>query len=143
MTAPFPFPVVAVSRGDVQVHRTAESLGLLPEHAAKRVEVPPMEVFVETGHVWRPHRISAIARTGKRLFGREMVHATFEFEGVRTFVLDELRAAARRAVESDPDDLWNQVMDHEEVLRAIDASTTFERLVAALEEATGSTIARA
>jgi hypothetical protein len=83
MTAPFPFPVVAVSRGDVQVHRTAESLGLLPERVAKRGEVPPMEVFVETGHVWRPHRISAIAPTGKRLFGREMVHATFEFERVR------------------------------------------------------------
>jgi hypothetical protein len=34
-------------------------------------------------------------------------------------------------------------MDHGEVLRAIDGSTTFERLIAALEEATGSTTDRA
>jgi hypothetical protein len=135
VTAPFPFPVVAVSRGDVQVHRTAASLGLLPEHVAKRGEVPPMEVFVETGQVWRPCRISALVRTGERLFGREMVHASFEFEQVRTFMLEELRAAARRAVESDPDDLWSQVMDHEDVLRALDASGNFMGLVGALEAA--------
>jgi hypothetical protein len=135
MTAPFPFPVVAVWGGDVQLHRTEESLGLLPEHVAKRGDVPPLEVFVETGQVWRPSRLCATARTGERLLGRELVRATFEFEQVRMFVLSELRAAARRAVETDPDDLWNQAMDHEEVLRVLDASATFKDLIAALEAA--------
>jgi hypothetical protein len=137
MTAPFPFPVVEVSRDDVQVHRTEASLGLLPEDVATRGNVPSIEVFVETGQVWRPCRMSAIVATSKRLFGRAFVHATFEFEQVRTFTLEELRAAARRVIESDPDDLWNQTMDHDEVLRALDASAGFMGLVAALEAAKG------
>jgi hypothetical protein len=137
LTAAFPFPVVTVSRDDVHVHRTEASLGLLPEQVAMRGNVPSIEVFVETGQVWRPCRICAITPTSKRLFGRAIVHATFEFEQVRTFALEELRTAARRVIESDPDDLWNQAMDHDEVLRALDASAGFMGLVAALEAAKG------
>jgi hypothetical protein len=71
------------------------------------------------------------------MFGRAIVHAAFEYEQVRSFELDELRATAHAAVEHDPDDLWNQLMSHDDVLAAIDAASTFGDLVRALSAARG------
>lgn len=64
------------------------------------------------------------------MFGRAIVHAAFEYERVRSFELVELRAAAHAAVEHHPDDLWNQVMSHDDVLQAIDTASTFTTLSA-------------
>jgi hypothetical protein len=134
-SSPFGFPVVVLVEGALIVHLDAGQLGLLPEKAAKRGDVPRMQIFVESGRVWCPRTIRSVSPTGERLFGRSLAYVTYEFEDVRAFELDELRAAARAAVENDPDDIWNQVMDHEDVLRAIDAAPTFRDLVEVLKAA--------
>ncbi len=135
---PFTFPVVTVDAENmVQAHRTPELFGQLPEDSALAGQAPTISIFTDAGRVWRPVRLVAMARTGARLFGRNIVQGTFEFEDAGSFELDELRATARAAVENDPDDLWNQVLDHEELLRAIDAAPSFLHLADALDP-TGS-----
>jgi hypothetical protein len=136
-SCPFAFPVVVLLDGNLLVHLDEASLGLLPEKAAMRGNVPNIQIFAESGRVWRPVSLRSIFPTGKRLFGQSLVCASYDFEEVRAFALDELRAAARAAVENDPDDLWCQVMDHEELLRTLDAAPTFRRLVEALKVAQG------
>jgi hypothetical protein len=133
---PFSFPLVTVDdESMVKVHRTPDVFMHLPEDVALAGQAPKISIVTDAGRMWRPARILAMARTGRQLFGRNVVQATFEFEEVGSFGLDDLRATARAAVQNDPDDLWNQVLDHEEILRAIDAATSFPQLLEALDPA--------
>lgn len=135
---PFAFPVVArYDDGSVLVHRTAASVGLCNEGDVRSGRVPKVGFYDALGRTWRPLSIAAVERTGKRVFGKEVVRATFSFAPPSSCELDELRRFVRDAIEKD-DDVWNQTMPHAELLARLESARTFPELTAALLAATGA-----
>jgi hypothetical protein len=137
LSCPFAFPVIGREGGQVHVFHAAKGLGISTEKSASRGRVPDLEIFTAEGEVWRALRLRSFARTGNTIFNHVCVTAAYEYARVRRYEFEELRAAARSAVENDPDDLWDQAMTHQEILDAIDTAACFQDLVRALDAALG------
>jgi len=129
---PFAFPVVArYDDGTVMVHGTAAAVGLCSESDARSGRVPKVVFYDGSGRAWRPLRISAVTPEGRRVFGKNLVRATFAFAPPRSFEFDELCRIVRAAIEHD-DDIWNQAMSHSELLALLDGAGAFHDLITAL-----------
>lgn len=116
---------------------TPRSFGMIPAKAVSAGRIGEMKIASVDGSVWHPTGLIAVCRTGKRILGQDWYWAEFTYEEAGRWELPELRRDASTAVELDPDDLWDQVEDHDTVVQAICSATTFEELVRAIAEVGG------
>jgi hypothetical protein len=127
---PFRFPVLVVTDdGTVDAHRGPDGLVAVPERLVRSGSVPATRVVDLDFRTWCPAQILSIFDSGRTLLGQRIFFAEFRWtEGPRTD-LETVRAAVRRAIERDPDDLWNQTSSRRALIEKTTRANTFSEIV--------------
>ena len=127
---PFTLPVISIADdGTLAAYRSPEGLVTISRATAERGEAPQARIVEASLRTWRPARLVAVCDTGKRLFGRSVLFAQFEFREEPKLDMAALRAAVVDAIENDPDDLWNQVHPHDVLKANARRAASFDDLV--------------
>lgn len=88
-------------------------------------------IFTREGQA-RPRRVIETRATGERVFGKDRLAVSFEWTTFEQYEVAALAAKLRAAIQAD-DDVFDQSRSHAEHLDAIDAASSFDELVAAMD----------
>lgn len=130
LSYPFRFPVVTIDDdGSVAAYRTPAGLISIPERLAAAGRCPALRIVDVDFHTWRPVELIAVADSRFELFGERLLFVEFRYESQPASDLETVRRALRAAIDNDPDDIWNQVTTHEDLLRQVADAASFAELV--------------